>query len=553
MHLIHIVKKSASLVLIFFLLEILGSLAGALEPLYLQKFMSAAVSSFEGFAPAMMANLFLMLAVLYILASLAQGLSSYIMTLVSSKILRDIRNAFFAKISSLPIAYFRNVSQGEFVTKFTMDVSFAERFLSQSVPQLLFNLLVAFAILIILMVKCNRLLILLGLSVPLISSLLVIWLNSLMARYAEAQRESYADINRVFDETVQGIDAIKIFSGEDIQKERFGRHNELFRRLTIESGRIASLFSPFISLTMKGGNLIILILIYFMIMGKSLDRDGFLLFFFYLILFQSSINTILGICSSLQPTLTSLRRLDALFSENEEDRRPADGPDEEAPAEVSLELRGLSFSYPGGRTIFRNASLLLEKRHSVLIMGPSGSGKTTLINLLLRFFEPQGGRILINGRDLSCHSLSFLRGAMSVVTQDHFIFEESLRENITLGSHGATDGDVMDALRGANLQEWCGTLPQGLDTILGSRGKSISGGERQRICIARALFKKPPLIILDEPFANVDHTTRDEIVKVLSSLKKEKTLLIISHQPIDGDIIDERYVINPGEMSFRRF
>lgn len=551
MQIIHILKKSKYLIILFLLLQLTGSITGSFEPLYLQKFISAAVSGFADTPHQSIMNIFMIMAIIYIISVAAQGFGTFVMSVVSSGILKDIRNAFFHKISKLPISYFRNVSQGEFVTKFNMDISFAERFLSQTIPQLIFNILVSIAIFIILLIKCNLLLTLSGLFVAVFSSLFIIWLNKILEKIADAQRNSYSDINRVFDETVQGIDTLKIFSGERAQADKFNHYNEMFQKLSIKSGKIASIFSPFINLSLKFGNLLILVLVYYMISGKNLDRDSFLLFFFYLILFQSTINNIISTFTNIQPTLISLKRLDSLFSEEEEDNLSKEHTECKI-QNLSIKAENIAFSYPNGRTIFENADISVPDRTTILIIGPSGSGKTTFINLLMRFYLLKNGSILINDKDINEYPLNDLRSMISVVTQDYFIFEETVRENLILANPSATDTEIIDAINRVNLQNWYSSLPDGLDTVLGTRGKSISGGERQRICIARALLKKSPLLILDEPFANVDKNTQNEIIKAIENLKNEKTLIIISHQPVETDIIDEHYALVPHLMTFKR-
>jgi ABC-type multidrug transport system fused ATPase/permease subunit len=435
-----------------------------------------------------------------------------------------------------------------------MDISFAERFLSGTVPQVVFNFLTGVTIFIILMVKCDKFLTLLGLAAAIASSLLVVWLNRILAGYAEAQRRSYSDINRIFDETVQGIDTLKIFSGEERQTQKFEQENDRFRKLSVSAGRIAAIFSPVIGAITQYGNLLILMLIYNMLTKGSLSRDSFLLFFFYLTMFQSSFNNIISQLSNIQPTLVSLGRLNELFMERSEPGSQSilSSPDDSlqisppSPGGASLILENLTFGYAPGRNVFQNASLQIEPNQSVLISGRSGSGKTTLINLLMRFYEPNGGRILINSLDIGGMPVSAVRNMISVVTQDYFIFEDTLRENIKMANPQASDSDIMEALEKANLTRWFQNLPDGLDTIPGSRGRTLSGGERQRICIARAFLKKAPLTILDEPFANIDREAQLEIARAIGNLKKESTILIISHQPMSDEVINRVLFLNNG-------
>ena len=551
MHIIHILKKSKYYIMLFLALQLTGSFAGALEPLYIQKFVSAVLNDLADIPYGSIMNIFLIMALIYLISITAQSVSSYIMSVISSGILKELRNAFFHKISKLPISYFRNVSQGEFVTRFNMDIGLTERFMSSTIPQLFFNVLAGIAVLVILLVKSSVLLTLLSLIVSLLSSFFIIWLNKILSKLADEQRRSYSDINRVFDETIQGIDTIKIFSGEKQQSLKFNDFAEKFRALSVRSGKITSTFSPLISFALKFGNLLILVLIYFMISHKDLNRDTFLIFFFYLVFFQTTINNIINIFTNIQPTLISIKRLDSMFSEEEECHEQNDNSECDI-NNLSLKIENLTFFYINGQTIFKNADLTISDRRTVLITGQSGRGKTTLINLLLRLYKPQSGKIIINGVDIEDYPLNKLRSMISVVTQDHFIFEETLKENLLLANHRASEKDMMNAISKANLDNWFKSLPYGLSTVLGTRGKNLSGGERQRICIARSLLKRSPLIILDEPFANVDKDSQIEILNAIKNIKEEKTIIIISHQPIEADIIDEHYILIPGEMAFKK-
>jgi ABC-type multidrug transport system fused ATPase/permease subunit len=547
--LVHILSQRRFILCLFLILQSLGSVAGAFEPLYIQRFISAVVN-ISDHSTRYILEIFLVLAILYLASGAAQGLAGYVMSVMSSGILKELRIAFFSKISRLPISYFRTVNQGEFVSKFNVDLGNTERLMSYTIPRFLFSLLSVITVLVILFMTCSVGLVFAGIAIAFLSSLLVLWLNKKIQKLAVAQREKYSEINRIFDETVQGIDALKMFVSEGRQLKKFQQFTDVFRGLTIKTARISSIFSTFIYGVMQYGNLLLLILIYFMISNRKLDLDTFLLFFFYLSLFQRSFKEIVDSFTNFQPILVSLSRLNQLFAETDEPSKAERETPLPAFDGADIRIENLSFSYNDAKAVFKNADMVVGNRETVVLVGPNGSGKTTLLNLLLRFYEPTGGRILLNQREIREYPLSLLRNMIRVVTQDYFIFEVSVRENITMADPNVSDEDVLKAIGKANLDGWYRNLPHGLDTVIGPRGKTISAGERQRLCFARAFLKKAPLLILDEPFANQDSESKKEILNVISLLRDKVTLLIISHQPIDSAFVDRWYYLDPDEMRF---
>jgi ABC-type multidrug transport system fused ATPase/permease subunit len=217
---------------------------------------------------------------------------------------------------------------------------------------------------------------------------------------------------------------------------------------------------------------------------------------------------------------------------------------------VAIELEGLTFGYAEGRPLFREADLVVPARGITLIHGPSGSGKSTLINLLLRFYAPRRGKILLGNIPIDMISRPELRRTMGVVLQDHFIFSESLRDNIQIADANASDDRIEDALRRAHLESLLERLPGGIDCRLGPRGKGLSAGERQRISIARVLLRDAAIMVLDEPWSNLDDEARGILALVLNECRANKTILIMSHEDIPTLDVDRVFVLVPEDGRF---
>ena len=200
---------------------------------------------------------------------------------------------------------------------------------------------------------------------------------------------------------------------------------------------------------------------------------------------------------------------------------------------LPIEFRDLHFAYPDGRELYGGARLKIPASSITLVQGPNGSGKSTLINLLLRFNTPRRGAILLGGRPISEYSRKELRTRISVVTQYHHIFHDTLRENLLVGRTDATDAEIAGALDQVGLTAFLKRLPHGLDQVLDATGKSISGGERQRICIARLLLRRSPILVLDEPWSNLDEAAARVLARVLDKLRDQCTLIVITHRRDD--------------------
>lgn len=521
----------------------------AIQPRYYQRLVSLAVGGAESGLLAEGLPIVVLLAVVYLGGTLLQGIGGYIGCVFSSNLLNHLQTGFFEKISQLPLQFFQRQSAGEFFTKFNNDIGQAQRFLADFFPSAVREFITAIAVTAILFYFCPAVLTFAALLIVLVTSLLIVQLNRIMARYARAQRAGWSQINKLFDETVQGIDTLKLLATEKQRSSRFQKLTSAFRDLSVRAGSVVALFSPGIDLVPKLGGLILLFFAFYLISGGNIRFEIFLLFFFYATLLQVSISNLAGSLSNIQSELTGIRNIATFFSEysEEDESHKISVPLDKS---IPIEVRGLTFSYPGGRLLFRDADLFIPANGITVIHGPSGSGKSTLINLLLRFFTPLKGTILFGENDIRKFTRAELRRKTSVVTQDHFIFHETLRDNLLVAKPEAIDEEIVRALRQAQLGEFVKRLPGGIDEVLDPRGKGISGGEKQRICIARLLLRKSPIMVLDEPWSNLDDKAREILAGVINDCRSTKTILILSHEDLPTLAVDRIYDLSPEEGTF---
>jgi ABC-type multidrug transport system fused ATPase/permease subunit len=512
----------------------------ALQPRCYQQLVSLAVNGPHANLWTAGLPLLEQLALIFLAIAVLHGISGYAGSVFSFNLLKQLQTDFFDKASRLPLAYFQQQSAGEVFTKFNSDISQAQRFFADFLPGVGRELVTAVAVTAILFYFCPASLTFAALGIVGLTAILVTVLNQIMGFYARAQRDTWSEIQRVFDETIQGIDTVKVLAAEGQQAAHFQKHTSWLEKLSIRAGAVLSVFSPGIELLSQLGGLGLVALAYYLIARGKMGLEPFLLFFFYATLLQMSVSQLTRLLSTVQTEFTGMRHLAGFLAEAPE---PEDShPTVTLPGHpVAIEVSGLTFGYPGGRQLYHRAHLLIPANSVTVIGGESGSGKSTLINLLLRLYTPQEGIISIGGIDLRRISRNELRRKIGVVTQNHFIFQETLRGNLLIAQPDASDQQIFQALDRAQLQDFLARLPQGLDTVMDPRGAGTSTGERQRLCIARLLLRESPIMILDEPWSNLDDRARTLLAEVINACKRSATILILTHERHPALAVDRLY------------
>jgi len=518
---------------------------GALQPRFFQRIVSLVVSHAGPFPMTEGLRILEYLALIYFAVALLQTLGGYLASAFSSDVLRELQVEFFDRISRLPLLRMQKQPAGELFTKFSADTSQVQRFLASFLPSVVRDLLTAVVVIVILIASCPFVLIGATLLIVSATSALTAVLHFVMERFARTQRAQHGAINTLLDETIQGIDTLKTLASEERRSSHFERLAGEFMGISVQAGKVGAALSSGVDLLSKLGGLLLIVITYRLLNSGNLAVDVFLLFFFYAGLLQMSVSSLVYALATFQPQFVGLQNIARFLDEPVEDEE-SPGPKAPVPVEsVPIELAGLTFGYPDGRPLFRGADLLVPAKGITLVHGPSGSGKSTLINLLLRFVTPHHGRILLGGIPIDTISRTELRRAIGVVLQDHFIFGESLRENIQIADAHAGDDRIEAALRRAHLEDLLERLPGGLDCPLDPRGKGLSGGERQRISIARVLLRDPAIMVLDEPWSNLDDEARGTLALVLNECRARKTILIMSHEDIPLLNVDRVFLLVP--------
>jgi ATP-binding cassette subfamily B multidrug efflux pump len=346
-------------------------------------------------------------------------------------------------------------------------------------------------------------------------------------------RVKLADINTRFSETIGGIRVIQLFGQERENYRTFAGLNHENYEAGMQQIHLYALFMPIIELL--GATGIALIIFYGggKVVAGAISLGSLVAFLSYMKMFFRPIRDIAEKYNVMQNALASAERIHTILQHDDSESRPAGKTDSRQDAldgihEIAME--DLSFSYVEGETILHNISFSVKAGESIAFVGPTGSGKTTLINLLIRFYEPRSGRILINGRDIATLDVAALRSKIALVTQDPFLFSGTIRDNIVAGNGTLTDEKLAQIITASNCGFILDKLPHGADTELSEGGTTLSSGERQLISIARALARDPDLIILDEATSYIDSDTERKVQAALSNLMTGRTSILVAHR-----------------------
>lgn len=354
-------------------------------------------------------------------------------------------------------------------------------------------------------------------------------IGTLVQKRFKIVQENFAAISDRVQENINGIRVIKAYVQEEEESKNFEKLNEEMMDSNLKMVKVSAVLSPFIEIAFSISFAMNLIIGGNMVLSGGISLGDFIAFNGYLTMIMKPINSIGRVITIFQRGVASLKRLNEVFDVDPEIK---DGIKaiEDSP-KGNIEFKELTFSYPNSQEkSIEEISLKIPKGSTVGILGKTGSGKTTLVNLLLKLYNVEDGKIFFDDVDINDYSLKALREAIGYVPQDNFLFSASIKENIKFFKDTYKDSEVEEAAKISSIYESIMNFPKGFDTILGERGVNLSGGQKQRISIARAIIKKPSILIFDDSLSAVDTVTESRILKNLKKFRKNKTTLIIAHR-----------------------
>lgn len=464
---------------------------------------------------------------IYIGSSVLSFLQHYIIAGVVQRLITDIRYRFNKKLSRLPLSYFDNHNTGDILSRITNDIDNINNTLQNNLIQVITSVVTFVGVFAIMMTES------VSLSITSLSPFPVCFVIAMVIlrfskHYFRKQWKETGDVNGHIEEMFTGHRIVKAFGHEETAIAEFDELNEKLCESSRRAQFLSGLLSPLINFANNAGYVIICVIGGYLILKEEATVGDITVFITYSKLLMQPITDLSNIANNLQSSLASAERVFDLLDAEEE----VEDTEKEFYLESggSVEFRGVDFSYLPDKPLIKDFNLKVNKGDLVAIVGPTGAGKTTIVNLLMRFYEIQGGDILIDGVNIKDISRENLRNIFGMVLQDTWLFKGTLRDNIYYGRKDATEEEFENAVKAAKVDSFIGTLTDGYDTVIEEGGSNLSAGQRQLITIARAILASPDILILDEATSSVDTRTELQIQSATYNLMRGRTNFVIAHR-----------------------
>ncbi len=478
---------------------------------------------------------------------LFNGLRIIVNNTFEQKVIFDLRSDLYWHMQQLPLRWFDNRATGDLMTRVLEDVTAVERMLIDGLEQGVVAVLQVTVVAVVLF-RLDATLALLGLSpLPLLAAGALTYTLTAHKRY-RLQRTASSTMNALLHDNLAGVRQIKTFVRE---REEHGRFNAASRQLgeaTLVVMKAWALYSPAMDFLAAAGLVLVAGFGANAVLHGRLDVGHYVQFLMLVPFMYDPIGRLHQLNQLFQAGRAAGERVFEIMDEAPEPGDAGDVDPEAGPVLGEVEFRNVSFAYDEALPVLRGIRLHAQPGETVALVGQTGAGKSTLVNLLTRFYEYDSGEILVDGRPLREMSKDVLRRAVGMVTQESFLFNGTIRENLRLGKPEATSEEMLASLEAANAREFVERMPKGLDTVVGERGVKLSVGEKQRVSIARALLKDPPILVLDEATASVDTATERLIQEALDRLMEQRTSFVIAHRLSTVRHADQILVMDHGRI-----
>lgn len=475
-------------------------------------------------------QIIILLGALYIVSALFSYSQGFIMSGISAKISYDLRNQIMEKISRLPLSYFNRTSHGEVLSRITNDVDTLTQSMNQSITQFITSLTTLVGVLIM-MFSISWKLTLVSFCIIPVTMLLVIILVKASQKHFKGQQKFLGAVNGHVEEMYGGHIVVKAFNGEEKSIAQFDEQNQKLFNAGWKAQFLSGLMQPIMGFVGNIGYVAICILGASFAAKGTMTIGGIQAFINYVRSFTQPITQMASISNQLQTTVAASERVFELLGESEEQDAHITITTEKAHIKGDITFEHVKFGYEDSdKIIINDFSAKVSSGQKIAIVGPTGAGKTTMVKLLMRFHELKGGRILIDGYDISDFSRQDLRSEFGMVLQDTWLYNGTIMENIRYGRTSASDAEVISAAQAAQADHFIRTLPGGYNLVINEEASNISQGQKQLLTIARAVLADSKVMILDEATSSVDTRTEILIQKAMDNLMKGRTSFIIAHR-----------------------
>jgi len=477
---------------------------------------------------AALGRVLLIVLALYVGSSVLSWLQGYVINIIMVRTMWRLREQVEAKINRLPLSYFDRVQRGELISRVTNDIDNITQMMQQSLSQALTSVLTVLGVLIMMFSISWQLTLVALVTLPLMAIIFGV-VGPRSQRAFGIQWRKVGRLNARVEESFSGHALVKVFGREKSSREAFRAENEELYQASFKAQFLSNTMMPAM---MFVGNLTyvgIAVIGALMVAGGQLRLGDVQAFIQYSQQFTQPLSELGGMAAVVQSGTASAERVFELLDQDEQEPDAVDAPAPVA-GDGTIEFQNVSFSYTPERPLITDLSFSVEPGETVAIVGPTGAGKTTLVNLIMRFYELDGGRILLNGQDIGQLARRDVRAKTGMVLQDPWLFAGSIRENIRYGRADATDAEILEAAKATYVDRFVHSLPDGYDTVLDEDASNISAGEKQLITIARAFVARPSVLILDEATSSVDTRTELLLQHAMAALRKGRTSFVIAHR-----------------------
>lgn len=483
---------------------------------------------------------------LYLFSGLFSFLQLQIMTRVSQRVVYNLRQDFEEKMRRVPIKYYDTHNNGDIMSRMVNDMDNIAGTLQQSLIQIITSLLTLVGVFILMLTISWKLTIIALVTIPL-SVLVVAFVAPTSQRLFGRQQAALGKINDQVEETYAAHTIVRTFNKEQDEEEKFNKENHQYYQAAWKAQFFSSLMMPMMVFIRNLGYLVVVVVGAIQVIHGQITLGNVQAFLQYTNQFSQPIAQIANLSNTIQQTIASAERIFAVLDEPEMSDKVEDIPSLTGKDIPKVEFKDIKFSYTD-EPLIQDFNLKAPRDKMVAIVGPTGAGKTTIINLLERFYDPQGGHIYLDGKDTRSMTRDALRKHIAIVLQDTWLFTGTIFENIKYGNENASDEEVYHAAKMARADAFIRELPDGYQTVLDESASNISQGQRQLLTIARAFLADPEILILDEATSSVDTRTEVLIQEAMNALQQERTSFVVAHRLSTIRKADQIVVVNHGKI-----